>query len=64
MDHGYRYAVAILPASYVIDLAAIGEILGNGDRMELATEYEIGQRCPDCRWGYYLRLVRCTVWKL
>src|SRR5438132_86643 len=28
MDHGYRYAVAILPASFVIDLAAIGEILG------------------------------------
>jgi Ala-tRNA(Pro) deacylase len=50
MDHGYRYAVAILPAPHVIDLEAVGEILG-GARMELATEYEIGQRCPDCEMG-------------
>jgi Ala-tRNA(Pro) deacylase len=50
MDHGYRYAVAILPATHVIDLDALGEIVG-GARMELATEYEIGQRCPDCEMG-------------
>ncbi|HEY2759441.1 MAG TPA: YbaK/EbsC family protein [Pirellulales bacterium] len=50
MDHGYRYAVAILPASHLIDLEAIGRILG-GARMELATEFEITQRCPDCEIG-------------
>ena len=50
MDHGYRYAVAILPATHLIDLEAAGRILG-GARMELATEYEIAQRCPDCEMG-------------
>ena len=50
MDHGYHYAVAILPATHLIDLEAVGQILG-GARMELATEYEIAQRCPDCETG-------------
>ncbi len=50
MDHGYQYAVAILPATHLIDLEAVGRLLG-GARMELATEYEIAQRCPDCETG-------------
>ncbi len=50
MDHGYHYAVAILPATHLIDLDAVGRLLG-GARMELATEYEIAQRCPDCETG-------------
>lgn len=50
MDHGYKYAVAILPATHLIDLDAVGHLLG-GARMELATEYEITQRCPDCETG-------------
>jgi len=50
MDHGYHYAVAILPATHLIDLEAVGRLLG-GARMELATEYEIAQRCPDCETG-------------
>jgi Ala-tRNA(Pro) deacylase len=50
MDHGYHYAVAILPATHLIDLDAVSRLLG-GARMELATEYEIAQRCPDCETG-------------
>jgi Ala-tRNA(Pro) deacylase len=50
MDHGYQYAVAILPATHLIDLDAVGRLCG-GARMELATEYEIAQRCPDCETG-------------
>ncbi|HEY2827070.1 MAG TPA: YbaK/EbsC family protein [Pirellulales bacterium] len=50
MDHGYHYAVVILPATHLIDLDAVGQLLG-GARMELATEYEIAQRCPDCETG-------------
>lgn len=50
MDHGYHYAVAILPATHLIDLEAVAKLLG-GARMELATEYEIAQRCPDCETG-------------
>src|SRR5262249_32776919 len=50
MDHGFHYAVAILPATHLIDLEAAGKILG-GARMELATEIEIAQRCPDCEMG-------------
>lgn len=50
MDHGYQYAVAILPATHLIDLDAVGQILG-GAKMELATELEIAQCCPDCEMG-------------
>ncbi|HEY2882630.1 MAG TPA: YbaK/EbsC family protein [Pirellulales bacterium] len=50
MDHGYKYAVAILPATHLIDLEAIAQLLG-GAKLELATEYEIAQRCPDCETG-------------
>ncbi|HTQ39058.1 MAG TPA: YbaK/EbsC family protein [Pirellulales bacterium] len=50
MDHGYQYAVAILPATHLIDLEAVSKLLG-GSRVELATEYEIAQRCPDCEMG-------------
>jgi len=49
-DHGYRYAVAIVPATHLIDLDAVSRILG-GANVELATEYEISQRCPDCEMG-------------
>jgi Ala-tRNA(Pro) deacylase len=50
MDHGYKYAVAILPATHLINLETVSQLLG-GARVELATEYEIAQRCPDCEMG-------------
>ncbi len=62
MDHGYRYAVAILPASYVIDLAAIGEILG-GAGWSWPPNTKSGNAAPIAKWEFYRRLDRCTVWK-
>ena len=49
-DHGFRYAVAVLPATRRIDLHAAAQALGAG-RAELATEVEIGEHCPDCEFG-------------
>jgi Ala-tRNA(Pro) deacylase len=49
-DHGYRYIVAVLPATHRIDFAHLSEFLG-GASVDLATEHEIAQRCPDCELG-------------
>jgi len=50
MDHGYRFAVAVLPATHLVNLETLSRMLG-GAHTELATEYDIGQRCPDCECG-------------
>ena len=49
-DHKYSYVVAVLPATQRIDFAALSEFLG-GMTIELATEVEIAERCPDCEFG-------------
>ena len=49
-DHGFRYVVAVVPAVSRIDLAAVSKVLG-GSHVELATEIEIAERCPDCEMG-------------
>jgi Ala-tRNA(Pro) deacylase len=49
-NHGYRYIVAVLPSTRRIDLDAMSRILG-GAQVQLATEAEVGQRCPDCEFG-------------
>jgi Ala-tRNA(Pro) deacylase len=49
-DHGYRYVVAVLPATHRLDLEKVGALLG-GAKAELATEMEIGEHCPDCEFG-------------
>ncbi|MCA9226970.1 MAG: YbaK/EbsC family protein [Planctomycetales bacterium] len=49
-DHGYRYIVAVLPATKQIDLRKASEAL-NGSELALATEAEIAQCCPDCECG-------------
>ncbi len=49
-DGGYLYVVAILPASRHIDLEAASAGMGNC-RLELASEIEIGEHCPDCEFG-------------
>ena len=49
-NHGYRYIVAVLPSTHRIDLEAVSRILG-GAQVQLATEVEVGQRCPDCEFG-------------
>ena len=50
MDHGFRFAVAVLPATHLVNLEALSRMLG-GAHAELATEYEIAQHCPDCEYG-------------
>jgi Ala-tRNA(Pro) deacylase len=49
-DHAYRYIVAVLPASHMIDMDALSRFLG-GAGLALATEVEIAERCPDCEFG-------------
>ena len=47
---GYTYIVAVLPANKAIDFELASQMLG-GSKIELATEIEISQRCPDCEIG-------------
>ena len=49
-DSGYTYVVAVLPANKAIDFELVAEILG-GAKVELASEIEIGEHCPDCEFG-------------
>ena len=47
---GYRFVVAVLPASKKIDFERASKLLG-GAKLELATEFDISARCPDCDFG-------------
>ena len=47
---GYRYIVAVLPPTKRIDLELAAGALG-GSKLELATELEIAEHCPDCEIG-------------
>ena len=49
-DRGYAYIVAVLPANKEIDWRLASEALG-GSQLELATEHEIAEHCPDCEFG-------------
>jgi Ala-tRNA(Pro) deacylase len=49
-DGGYRYVVAVLPASKTVDLTKASRLLG-GSKLQLATEIEIGEHFPDCEFG-------------
>lgn len=47
---GYVYFVAVLPAHKAVDFERASQMLG-GSKLDLATEVEISQRCPDCEIG-------------
>jgi Ala-tRNA(Pro) deacylase len=47
---GYRYLVAVLPASKKIDFAKASAALG-GSKIHLATEIEVASHCSDCEMG-------------
>jgi Ala-tRNA(Pro) deacylase len=47
---GAGHMLAVLPATHHIDLEQLGEDLG-GQRVELASEAEMGQLFPDCECG-------------
>ena len=49
-DHAYAYVVAVLPATKTIDFKKVSAALG-GSEIELATELEIKEHCPDCEIG-------------
>lgn len=49
-DGGYRYFVAVLPATKHVDMHRASELLG-GSRLELASEREVCEHCPDCEFG-------------
>ena len=46
----YQFVVAVLPASKKIDLERASKLLG-GSMLQLATEIEIAEHCPDCDFG-------------
>lgn len=48
-DSGKAFLVAVLPASRAIDLELASQLLGR--HLELATETEIAEHCPDCELG-------------
>lgn len=50
LDHDFRFAVALLPATRQIDLTRISRMLG-GAVVELATESQLAGHCPDCELG-------------
>jgi Ala-tRNA(Pro) deacylase len=49
-DGGYTYFVGVLPATKTIDFGKVSAALG-GSHVQLATEIEIMQHCPDCELG-------------
>ena len=50
LDHGFRFAVAILPATHQIDVNRVSQMLG-GAAVKLATEVQLVGHCPDCELG-------------
>jgi len=49
-NHGYKYVLAVIPASKKIDFALASQALG-GAEVALATEKEVSKACPDCELG-------------
>jgi Ala-tRNA(Pro) deacylase len=50
LDGGYKYAVAVLPATERLDLERLSGALGHA-KVRLATECEISEHCPGCEFG-------------
>lgn len=49
-DSGDAYIVAVLPATKSIDFSKASKALG-GSKIELASEAEMAEHCPDCEIG-------------
>lgn len=50
LDHGYRFAIAVIPATHQIDLRRCSRMLG-GAVVELETESQLATHCPECDLG-------------
>jgi Ala-tRNA(Pro) deacylase len=49
-DGGFRFVVAVVPAPAKVDFERMSKALG-GSRLELASEADVAQHCPDCELG-------------
>lgn len=49
-DQGFAYIVALVPADKRVNLDKLSKAMG-GSRLEIATEEEVIQHCPDCEPG-------------
>ena len=47
---GPAFVVAVLPANRAVDFELAADVLGGG-QVELATERDVAQHCPDCETG-------------
>ena len=45
-----QFVIAVLPATHHVDLDRARQVL-SANKVELATEEEVAQRCPDCELG-------------
>ncbi|MEX1229196.1 MAG: YbaK/EbsC family protein [Planctomycetaceae bacterium] len=50
LDRGFRYAVAVLPATHVIDFKLLGRML-SGAEAELVPRDKLHEHCSDCEVG-------------
>jgi Ala-tRNA(Pro) deacylase len=50
LDGGHQFVVAVLPANKQIDFNRTAKLFSGG-KVQLATEVEIGEHCPDCEFG-------------
>jgi Ala-tRNA(Pro) deacylase len=50
LDGGRQFVVAVLPATKQIDFDRAAQLI-HGGKLQLATEVEIGEHCPDCEFG-------------
>lgn len=47
---GHQFVVAVLPATKQINFDRTAKLI-RGDKIQLATEIEIAEHCPDCEFG-------------
>jgi Ala-tRNA(Pro) deacylase len=52
-NHGYRYVTAVIPATRRLDLEVASRSFGQSE-LQLASETEVSQVCPDCEAGVLL----------
>lgn len=52
-NHGFRYVTAVIPASRQLDFEVASRSFGHCE-LQLASEAEVSQVCPDCEAGVLL----------
>lgn len=49
-DKGFKYVMAVLPATHQVDLERVKHVIGAGE-IELASEVDVAAHCVDCEVG-------------